>query len=79
MPEENLELVRKIFGSADELQVGAEIGAASTRGSRHTLEVAFPMRYLLARTRRAQEYTLKLRMEFENGAGGWKLVAVERR
>jgi hypothetical protein len=37
------------------------------------------MRYVLARTKRAQQYTLKLRMTLEQLGEGWRLLALEQR
>ena len=79
IPERDLALVRRIFESADELDVEVEASDIDASGSRQVVDVDFPMRYVLKRTRRPQKYTLKLRMAFESGPEGWRLVALEQR
>jgi hypothetical protein len=37
------------------------------------------MRYVLARTKRSQKYTLKIHMTLEQGPTGWRLLAAEQR
>ncbi len=78
-PAKDLEMLERIFNSAEELQVEMEVGELRSEGDRATLDVEFPMRYVLARTKRSQKYTLKIHMTLEHGPTGWRLLAAEQR
>ena len=79
VPEKDLEMVRRIFDSATDIQVETQRRDQRLEGDRAVLEVDYQMRYVLERTRRSREFTLKLRMTLESGPGGWRLVAIEQR
>ncbi|UCC73258.1 MAG: protein kinase [Gemmatimonadota bacterium] len=79
VPAEDLAMLTRIFESADQLQVEMEQKGTRFNGDRRIVEVDFAMRYVLARTRRSNSFTLKLRMTLEEGPGGWQLVELDRR
>jgi hypothetical protein len=79
VPDDDARMLRRIFESAEELQVEMGDHDLKVEGNRAVVDVEYPMRYVLARTKRAQRFTLKLRMTLEAGPSGWRLVALEQR
>jgi len=79
VPAEDAGMLQRIFASAEEIQVEMKAGEYRMEGTRAIVDVEFPMRYVLARTKRAQQYTLKLRMTLEQLGEGWRLLALEQR
>ncbi|MGD2215432.1 MAG: protein kinase [Gemmatimonadales bacterium] len=79
VPPEDLTMLTRIFESADDLQVN--LGNRDTRlqGDFRLEDVDFEMRYVLARTGRNRDFTLKLRLTLEEGPAGWQLVRLDRR
>lgn len=79
VPSQDLEMLTRIFNSAEEIQVEANTRDQRANGDRMTVDVDFAMRYVLARTQRSQKYTLKLRMTLAEGPSGWQLVELDQR
>jgi hypothetical protein len=79
VPAEDVRMLQRIFDSAEEIQVEMKADEYQIEGGRAIVNVDFPMRYVLARTKRAQRFTLKLRMTLEQAGEGWRLVALEQR
>lgn len=79
VPAEDARMLRRIFDSADEIQAEMKAGDYRIDAGRAIVDVEFPMRYVLARTKRAQQYTLKLRMTLEQVGEGWRLLALAQR
>jgi hypothetical protein len=79
LPAQDARMLRRIFDSAEEIRVEMKAGEYKMEGTRAIVDVEFPMRYVLARTKRAQQYTLKLRMTLEQLGEGWRLLALEQR
>ncbi|UCC47468.1 MAG: protein kinase [Gemmatimonadota bacterium] len=79
VPAQDVRMLQRIFDSAEEIQVEMKADEYQVEGGRAILNVDFPMSYVLERTRRAQRFTLKLRMTLEQAGEGWRLVALEQR
>lgn len=78
-PSEDLELLTRIFDNTDDLQVGLANRETRLQGDRRLEDVDFHMRYILRRTGRSREFTLKLRLTLEEGSAGWQLVRIDLR
>jgi hypothetical protein len=78
-PAEDLDLLTRIFDSADDLQVSMRNRSTGLDGDLRIENVDFEMRYVLARTGRSRDFTLKLRLTLEEGPAGWQLVRLDRR
>ncbi len=79
VPETDSRMLSQIFDNAEGLQVEMEVRDVSLEGDRAVVEVDYPMEYVLERTKRAQKFTLKLRVSLELGRDGWRIVELERR
>ncbi|UCC81652.1 MAG: protein kinase [Gemmatimonadota bacterium] len=79
VPSEDLELLTRIFDNADDLQVSLRNRDTRLQGDLRLEDVDFEMRYVLARTGRSRDFTLKLRLTLEEGPAGWQLVRLDRR
>lgn len=79
VPEDDLEILRLIFDRADDLQVDMKVGDVESDGDLTTADVDFPMRYVLAKTQRPQNYTLKLRLTLEESSTGWRVATARPR
>jgi hypothetical protein len=79
VPSEDLELLTRIFDNADDLQVSLRNRDTRLQGDLRLEDVDFEMRYVLARTGRSRDFTLKLRLTLEEGPAGWHLVRLDRR
>ncbi len=79
VPEADRKMLRQIFDNADNLQVEMRAGEIELQGDRAFVEVDYPMRYVLQRTQRSQDFTLKLRVTLEAGSDGWRIVELQRR
>jgi hypothetical protein len=78
-PAEDMDLLTRIFDNADQLQVGLRNRETRLQGDTRLEDVDFEMRYVLARTGRSRDFTLKLRLTLEEGPAGWQLVRLDRR
>ncbi|NIN73304.1 MAG: protein kinase [Gemmatimonadetes bacterium] len=79
VPSDDLELLTRIFDNADDLQVSLRNRDTRLQGDLRLEDVDFEMRYVLARTGRSRDFTLKLRLTLEEGPAGWQLVRLDRR
>ncbi|NIR45599.1 MAG: protein kinase [Gemmatimonadetes bacterium] len=79
IPDSDRKMLRQIFDNAGALEVDMQTRELERQGDRALVEVDYPMSYVLERTGRGQKFTLKLRVELELGAAGWRIVALERR
>jgi hypothetical protein len=79
VPPEDLSMLTRIFNATDDLQVGMRTRNTRSDGDRMVIDVDFEMRYVLARTGRSRDFTLKLQMALEEGPSGWQLVQLDRR
>lgn len=78
-PAEDLDLLTRIFDNAEDLQVGLQDRETRLQGDLRLEDVDFHMRYVLERTGRSRDFTLKLRLTLEEGPTGWQLVRLDRR
>jgi len=79
VPAEDLSMLTRIFSATDDLHVAMRTQNTRSEGDRMIIDVDFEMRYVLARTGRSRDFTLKLRMALEEGPSGWQLVQLDRR
>jgi hypothetical protein len=79
VPSEDLDMLNRIFESTDDLQVNMRTRNTRLEGDLRIDDVDFELRYVLSRTGRSRDFTLKLRFTLEEGPSGWQLVRLDRR
>jgi hypothetical protein len=79
VPGNDAKMLTRIFDSAEDLEVGMDLRDTEEKDGLTIVEVDYALSYVLERTKRAQKFTLKLRMTLQDGPDGWRLVTVQQR
>ena len=80
VPEAEARFLEKMFANAEELSVEMEVRDLQTAGAAATVNVDFPITYVLSKTRWSQQHTLKLRLGLSLGSdGSWRIERSTRR
>jgi len=79
LPAAEARFLEKMFESAEQIQAGLRLLDVQIAGPKATIDVDFPLSYVLSKTKWSQQHTLKLRLSLQRVADVWKIDGASRR